>query len=107
MPALLEKQVQHLQEQISNARPAIERGERLGVDRFFLTEDLYTLALLETKLTVVRQLIQEINDGTLTEVSGGRRIWEITRPELASPGSETGQESEHTSDSSNREDSAD
>ncbi|RAQ93977.1 hypothetical protein A4R35_00435 [Thermogemmatispora tikiterensis] len=50
------------------------------MDRLFLTEDLYTLALLETKLTFVRQLIQEINDGTLTEGERGETDLENDSP---------------------------
>ena len=87
--ALLEERMRHLRQQISNARSAIERGEQLGVDRLFLVEDVYTLALLETRLTFVRQLIQEISDGTLTETRDGELVWKITRPELARLGSET------------------
>ncbi|MBX5457394.1 MAG: hypothetical protein IRZ31_10880 [Thermogemmatispora sp.] len=71
-----------------------------GIDGFRLdhaiglTEDRYTLALLETKLAFVRRLIPEINDETLTEMSEGRRLWKISRPELALLGSETEEELE-------------
>ena len=80
---LLQEHAHSLQEQISSVRSLIEKTRQLGVDRLFLVEDAYTLTLLEAKLAFVQQLIQEINDGTLTETRDDRRIWKITRPELA------------------------
>ena len=53
------------------------------VDRLFLLEDVYTLTVQTAKLAFVRQLIQEIHDGTLTEMRGEDRIWKMTHPELA------------------------
>jgi DNA-binding PadR family transcriptional regulator len=80
---LLQEHAHSLQEQISSVRSLIEKTRQLGVDRLFLVEDAYTLTLLEAKLAFVQQLIQEINDGTLTETRDDKRIWKITRPELA------------------------
>ena len=85
---MLEEHARHLQEQISSIRSTIEKARQFGVDRLFLVEDAYTLALQTAKLTFVQQLIQEINDGTLTEMKDGKRTWKITRPELALLGSE-------------------
>ena len=90
---LLEEHIGYLQEQISSIRSTLEKGLQLGVDRLFLVEDSYTLTLLEAKLTFVRQLIQEINDGTLTEMRDEKRTWKITRPDLSLLGSE--KEEEH------------
>lgn len=72
-----------LLEQISRTQAILEEGDHLGVDRLFLIEESYTLTIQTAKLTFVRQLIQEINDGTLTEMSGEQRIWKMTHPELA------------------------
>ena len=80
---LLQEHAHSLQEQIRSSRSLIEKTRQLGVDRLFLVEDAYTLTLLEAKLAFVQQLIQEINDGTLTETRDDKRIWKITRPELA------------------------
>ena len=80
---LLQEHAHSLQEQISSVRSLIEKTRQLGVDRLFLVEDAYTLTLLEARLAFVQQLIQEINDGTLTETRDDERIWKITRPELA------------------------
>ena len=79
---LLQEHAHSLQEQIRSSRSLIEKTRQLGVDRLFLVEDAYTLTLLEAKLAFVQQLIQEINDGTLTEMRDDKRLWKITRPEL-------------------------
>lgn len=91
---LLEEHTCYLQEQISNIRSTIEKAHQFGVDRLFLVEDSYTLTLLEAKLSFVQQLIQEINDGTLTETKDEQRIWKIHHPELALLGSEEHEEHE-------------
>lgn len=85
---LLEEHAHYVQEEISSIRAIIEKADHLGVDRLFLIEDRYSLALLEARLTFVQQLIQEISDGTLIEMRDEQRIWKITRPELASLGSD-------------------
>ncbi len=72
-----------LSEQTSRTQAILEEAHRLGVDRLYLVEDYYTLTIQTAKLTFVRQLIQEINDGTLTELSGEQRIWKMAHPELA------------------------
>ncbi|SRR5579884_1566352 len=79
---LLEEHAHHLTEQIGNIRSIHEHAEQINLDRLFMIEDQYTLILLEAKLTFIQQLIREINDGTLTEVSGDKRIWKIQHPEL-------------------------
>ncbi|QBD75849.1 PadR family transcriptional regulator [Ktedonosporobacter rubrisoli] len=95
---LLAEHTRHLQEDMSGARSALERASQLGVDRLFLVEDLYALAQLETRLTFLRQLIQEINDGSLTEIKDGKQVWKISHPELALLGSETEEEPEKTNE---------
>ena len=86
---LLEEHIRHLHEQISSTQATLQRGAQLGVDRLFLIEDLYTVRLLQARYDFIKQLIREINDGTLTEMSKEQRIWKITRPDLASLGSES------------------
>jgi DNA-binding PadR family transcriptional regulator len=85
---LLEEHSHYLQEQISDIRSTIEKALQLGVDRLFLVEDSYILTLLEAKLSFVQQLIQEINNGTLTETRAEQLTWKILRPDLSSLGSE-------------------
>jgi DNA-binding PadR family transcriptional regulator len=80
---LLAEHAHALSEQISHSRAILEEGQQLGVDRLFLIEESYTLTLETARLSFVQQLIREISDGTLTEMSGDERIWKITHPELA------------------------
>lgn len=85
---LLEEHTHHLQEQISDIHSTTEKALQLGVDRLFLVEDSYLLTLLEAKLSFVQQLIQEINNETLTERRDEQLIWKILRPDLSLLGSE-------------------
>jgi DNA-binding PadR family transcriptional regulator len=86
---LLEEHIRHLQEEISSTQATLQRGAQLGVDRLFLIEDQYAVTLLQARYDFIQQLIREINDGTLTEMGKEQRIWKITRPDLASLGSES------------------
>jgi DNA-binding PadR family transcriptional regulator len=81
--ALLEDHMQRLQEEMSSTRSTLEKGQELGVDRLFLVEDEYSLALLQAKFIFVQQLIQEVKDGILTEMTNGKLTWKILRPDLS------------------------
>lgn len=81
--ALLEEYVRHLQQEMDKARAILERAARLEIDRLFLVEDEYTLAMLQTRFSFIQRLIDEINDGTLTERADGQLRWKIHRPDLA------------------------
>ena len=80
---LLEAHTRQLQGQTASLQATIERGVQLGVDRLFLVEDMYTLALLQARLGFVQQLIRQINDATLTETIAGELRWKIRRSDLA------------------------
>jgi DNA-binding PadR family transcriptional regulator len=95
---LLEEHLQHLQEQINSIRSTIKKALELGVDRLFLVEDQYALALLEARFAFLQQFIQEVNDGTLTETIDGQLAWKITRPELGLLGSDAEKEQNKTDD---------
>ena len=101
--ALLEEHIRHLQEEIRSVRAIEEQALQLQIDRLFLVEDRYARTLLEARLGFVQQLIQEINDGTLTEIKDEQRAWKITRPELALLGSERKQGQEKTDNLSHQE----
>jgi DNA-binding PadR family transcriptional regulator len=83
---LLQEHTHFLQEEITQAQSRIEHANKLGVDRLFTIEDLYALALLQTRQAFIQQLIAEIADDTLTELHNQQRIWKITRPDLTSLG---------------------
>jgi DNA-binding PadR family transcriptional regulator len=86
---LLEEHVRRLHEQIIKTRNTLQRAASLGVDQLFTIEDRYSVSLLQARYDFIQQLIREINDGTLTEMSNEERIWKITRPDLAHLGSES------------------
>jgi len=97
---LLQGHIQHLQVQISRTLATLERGRQLGIDQLFLVEEKYGLTLLEAKHSFMKQLVQEISDGTLTETRDGILIWKILRPELALlPTEKEGEESIDREDS--------
>lgn len=97
--ALLEEHAQHLQHEIDKIQAIREKALQMGVDRLFLIEDSYTLAILAAKLAFVQQLVREINDGTLTVMREEERVWKVEHPELAftesamAPGQEQSDES--------------
>ena len=86
---LLEEHARHLHEQISSTQNTLQRAVSLGVDKLFTIEDQYSVSILQARYDFIQQLIREINDGTLTEISNEQRIWKITRPELANLGSDS------------------
>lgn len=85
---LLQEHARYLQEQYSYVGSGTEKAYAFKVDRIFLIENLYTLAMLEAKIAFIKQLIQEINDGTLTEMQDAHMVWKIEHPELAILGSD-------------------
>jgi DNA-binding PadR family transcriptional regulator len=101
---LLEEHAQHLQHEMSNIRAITEKALQMGVDRLFLVEDSYTLAILAAKLAFVQQLVREINDGTLTAMHNDERVWKVTRPDLALMGGETDREHAEANDTAPQED---
>jgi hypothetical protein len=64
----------------------------------FLIEDSYTLTLLETKRSFVQQLLEEIHNGTLTQIREKQQIWKVTHPELALLGGEEVRQQENRGD---------
>jgi hypothetical protein len=75
--------LQPFDHELMELRSTIERGLHLGVDRLFLIEDEYSLAMLAARLTWLRQLIREINDETLTEKIDGQLKWKIHHADLS------------------------
>ena len=86
---LLEEHTRKLHERIINTQTTLKRAANLGVDKLFTIEDRYSVSLLQARYDFIQQLIREINDGTLTEMSNEQRTWKITHPELAYLGSES------------------
>ena len=71
--ALLEQRVRLLEEEITKMRSGMDAAsERQGVARLFLIENEHELVLREAELGWVRELVREIEAGTL----GGLEEWE-------------------------------
>ena len=90
--ALLEDRVHTLSEQVDEQHAALETTSQQGVDRIFLIEDEYRLAQQISERGWVEKLLEEIKDGTLTELSDDVLRWKVTRPDLAFLPSEDGGE---------------
>jgi DNA-binding PadR family transcriptional regulator len=63
--ALLEERVGHLADEIWQTRSMIDALVKQGLPRLFLIENEHELVLREAELAWVRQLVREIQDGTL------------------------------------------
>lgn len=85
---LLEERLKLLCEKIQEMRASMEAVLNTGVDRLFQIEEEYNIILLEAELAWLQRLIQNIKDGTMTELKEGQVVWKVTRPELALLGRE-------------------
>jgi DNA-binding PadR family transcriptional regulator len=69
--ALLEERAHLLEKEVEKARSEMDTTAKQGVPRLFLLESEYVLALREAELGWIRELVREIQDGTLE----GAREW--------------------------------
>ena len=80
---LLEQRVRLLEEEITKMRSGMgAAAERQGVARLFLIENEHELVLREAELGWVRELVREIEAGTL----GGLKEWESFHSQNAAGG---------------------
>ena len=80
---LLEQRVRLLEEEITKMRSGMDAAsERQGVARLFLIENEHELVLREAELGWVRELVREIEAGTL----GGLKVWESFHSQNAAAG---------------------
>ncbi len=70
--ALLKKRARLLEEEVEGMRSRMDEVMEQGVARLFLVESEHELILREAELLWVRELVREIEAGTL----GGMREWE-------------------------------
>ncbi|KIL37358.1 hypothetical protein SD71_01395 [Cohnella kolymensis] len=66
-----------LAKRIDETRASMNETLRMGIDRLFVIETEYELALLEAEKAWLDRLIQEIEDGPLAVHQGGERIWSV------------------------------
>lgn len=74
---LLKERSGTLAEQIRDVRHSIESTRAMGIDRLFLVEQEYSLALLETEQQWLQQLIRDIEGGVLAEHKDGKWNWVV------------------------------
>lgn len=74
---ILKERGQTLIKQIQDNRSSMEATLAMGVDRLFVIEQEYSLALLEAEWNWLGQLIKAIEDGVMTERKDDRLEWII------------------------------
>ncbi len=80
--ALLEERIRLLEKETGEMRSHLDITMREGVPRLFLVESEHELVLKEAELSWVRELVREIEDGTLE----GLPEWESFHPETEPTG---------------------
>ncbi len=86
--ALLEERIRLLEKEIEEMRSHMDTTMRGSVLRLFLVESEHELVLKEAELSWVRELVQEIKDGTLE----GLAKWQSFHPETGRTYAERQQE---------------
>jgi len=89
---LLEERVRLLEEAVGEMRSGMNAIMEQGLPRLFLIEDEHELVLREAELEWVRELVREIEDGTL----GGMSKWQSFHSESGVTG--TGEKTKEKSD---------
>ena len=82
--ALLDERVRLLEEEVGEMRSRLATVMEQGLSRLFLIEAEHELVLREAELGWVRELVREIEDGTLA----GMPEWESFHPEPDTTGTE-------------------
>lgn len=72
---LLTERTETLSKQIQETRSSMETTRSMGVDRLFVIEQEYSLALLEAELNWVHAFINDIENGVITEKKDGEWNW--------------------------------
>ena len=75
--ALLEQRARLLEEEVAKMRSRLDDAVERGLPRLFLVESEHELILREAELAWVRELVREIQAGTL----GGMPEWESFHPQ--------------------------
>jgi DNA-binding PadR family transcriptional regulator len=78
--SLLEERLGHLKESHQKMRTLYQHILN-DVDPIYLLEDEYRLVMAEGEINWVEKVIQEIKDGTLTEIVDGKHHWKIRHHE--------------------------
>jgi DNA-binding PadR family transcriptional regulator len=85
---LLDERVRRLEAEVEEMRSLLDSVMGQGLSRLFLVESEHELILREAELAWVRELVHEIQAGTL----GGMSEWESFHPQDTVAGAEQGKE---------------
>lgn len=88
---LLKERVQTLSKQMEATRSSMEDTMRMGIDRLFVIEQEYSLALLEAEWNWLGQFINEIENGVIAEIKEGQLGWIIHFMQTSEGHSEDGE----------------
>lgn len=75
---LLTERAEALVTQIQDTRSSMETTRSMGIDRLFVIEQEYSLALLEAELKWVHELMKDIEHGVIAEEKDGELSWVLT-----------------------------
>jgi DNA-binding PadR family transcriptional regulator len=74
---LLKERAAALDKQIQDIRSSMEATLAMGIDRVFVIEQEYSLALLEAEQNWLRQLMEDIEDEVITERKDDQIVWNV------------------------------
>ncbi|TFE23743.1 PadR family transcriptional regulator [Cohnella luojiensis] len=74
---LLKERSGALATQIQETRSSLEATLAMGIDRVFVIETEYSLALLDTERSWLERLIKDIEDEVVTEWRGDQLVWTV------------------------------
>jgi len=75
---LLKERTQSLNTQMEQVKASMQDTRQLGVDRLFLIEQEYTLAMLQAEMDWLNRFIAEIHDSSLTLRTEDAWTWFVT-----------------------------
>ncbi|MBU5441624.1 PadR family transcriptional regulator [Paenibacillus sp. MSJ-34] len=75
---LLAERAEALVKQIEETRSSMEATRSMGIDRLFVIEQEYSLALLEAERNWIHKLIKDIENGSITEKKDGKLNWALS-----------------------------
>ncbi|WP_051250615.1 PadR family transcriptional regulator [Paenibacillus harenae] len=78
---LLEERIVKLRQTTSEVRAEMEQVLKTGLDRLFLVEQEYSLAMREAELKWVEALAADIRNEVYTKMADGKLIWAVTYQE--------------------------
>jgi DNA-binding PadR family transcriptional regulator len=74
---LLKERAEALVKQIQDIRSSMEATLTMGIDRVFVIEQEYSLALLEAEQNWLKQLMEDIGDEVITERKDDHFVWKV------------------------------